>query len=268
MLENSKYHHSNSLTEPYIAAHNMLLTHSSVVRLYKRKYKLTQHGFVGLHIIAYCFIPHTNMMADEAVTLRAYDFYLGWLGNERILGSSLDPLNLLKSFTGPVPALPTRMPENVNPRLRTSCFPQCKEKYDLELAKLVSEFENSSSEAKLESPRPQLPQWLQSAKLKNDSNVTSLSQIKDQGFLQQKTQELQKKWNNACLQLQPNFQNNGIADIMAVLQTEGGLLRGEHNLLGEAFLIMASAVGVQQQLEVLAWLLELLVFCFLSGSEG
>ncbi|KAM3281623.1 hypothetical protein P3S67_027269 [Capsicum chacoense] len=56
----------------------MLLTHSSVVRLYKRKYNLTQHGFVGLHIIAYCFIPHTNMMADEAVTLRAYDFYLGW----------------------------------------------------------------------------------------------------------------------------------------------------------------------------------------------
>ncbi|KAF3651221.1 Protein HASTY 1 [Capsicum annuum] len=48
----------------------------------------------------------------------------------------------------------------------------------------------------------------------------------------------------------------GIADTMAVLQKEGRLLRGEHNLLGEAFLIMASAAGVQQQLEVLAWLLE------------
>ncbi|KAM3250491.1 hypothetical protein P3S67_022905 [Capsicum chacoense] len=56
--------------------------------------------------------------------------------------------------------LPMRMPENVNPRLRTSCCPRCKKKYDLELAKLVSEFENSSSEAKLESSRPQLPQWL------------------------------------------------------------------------------------------------------------
>lgn len=48
----------------------------------------------------------------------------------------------------------------------------------------------------------------------------------------------------------------GIADTMALLQKEGRLLRGEHNLLGEAFLIMASAAGVQQQLEVLAWLLE------------
>ncbi|KMT13498.1 hypothetical protein BVRB_4g082770 [Beta vulgaris subsp. vulgaris] len=48
----------------------------------------------------------------------------------------------------------------------------------------------------------------------------------------------------------------GIADTMAQLQNEGRLLRGEHNLLGEAFLIMASAAGVQQQQEVLAWLLE------------
>ncbi|KAL3516211.1 hypothetical protein ACH5RR_023113 [Cinchona calisaya] len=48
----------------------------------------------------------------------------------------------------------------------------------------------------------------------------------------------------------------GIADTMAYLQQEGSLLRGEHNILAEAFLIMASAAGVQQQQEVLAWLLE------------
>ncbi|KAM3269836.1 protein SUPPRESSOR OF MAX2 1 [Capsicum chacoense] len=161
-----------------------------------------------------CQVYHSTMENDwdlQAVPIASRSPHPGIfprLGNERILGSSLDPLNPLKSFTGPVPALPRRMPENVNPRLRTSCCPQCKEKYDLELAKLVSEFENSSSEAKSESPRPQLPQWLQSAKLKNDSNVTSLSQVKDQGLLQQKTQELQKKWNDTCLQLHPNFQHN------------------------------------------------------------
>ncbi|XP_062084573.1 protein HASTY 1 [Humulus lupulus] len=48
----------------------------------------------------------------------------------------------------------------------------------------------------------------------------------------------------------------GIADTMAYLQRDGRLLRGEHNLLGEAFLVMASAAGIQQQQEVLAWLLE------------
>ncbi|KAJ4849692.1 histone deacetylase [Turnera subulata] len=48
----------------------------------------------------------------------------------------------------------------------------------------------------------------------------------------------------------------GIADTMAYMQREGCLLRGEHNLLGEAFLVMASSAGIQQQQEVLAWLLE------------
>ncbi|WCJ43264.1 ARM repeat superfamily protein [Euphorbia peplus] len=48
----------------------------------------------------------------------------------------------------------------------------------------------------------------------------------------------------------------GIADTMAYMQRESSLHRSEHNLLGEAFLVMASAAGIQQQQEVLAWLLE------------
>lgn len=47
-----------------------------------------------------------------------------------------------------------------------------------------------------------------------------------------------------------------IADTMAYLQGEGRLLRAEHNLLGEASLVMASSAGIQQQKDVLAWLLE------------
>lgn len=35
----------------------------------------------------------------------------------------------------------------------------------------------------------------------------------------------------------------GIADTMMYLQTEGVLLRAEQNILGEAFLIMASTAG-------------------------
>ncbi|KAL3625477.1 histone deacetylase [Castilleja foliolosa] len=48
----------------------------------------------------------------------------------------------------------------------------------------------------------------------------------------------------------------GIASTMTYLQTEGVLLRAEQNLLGEAFLVMASSAGGQQQQEVLSWLLE------------
>ncbi|CAH1436793.1 unnamed protein product [Lactuca virosa] len=48
----------------------------------------------------------------------------------------------------------------------------------------------------------------------------------------------------------------GIADMVSYLQKEGQLLRGEHNLFGESFLIIASAAGPQQQQEVMTWLLE------------
>ncbi|KAJ0237044.1 Protein HASTY 1 [Hirschfeldia incana] len=48
----------------------------------------------------------------------------------------------------------------------------------------------------------------------------------------------------------------GIADTMGYMAKEGTLLRGEHNILGEAFLVMASSAGAQQQQEVLSWLLE------------
>ncbi|KAJ0078649.1 hypothetical protein Patl1_23409 [Pistacia atlantica] len=61
----------------------------------------------------------------------------------------------------------------------------------------------------------------------------------------------QKQWN-----LLMHMLPEGIADTMAYLQREGCLHRSEHNLLGEAFLVMASAAGIQQQQEVLAWLLE------------
>ncbi|XP_062210590.1 protein HASTY 1-like [Phragmites australis] len=54
--------------------------------------------------------------------------------------------------------------------------------------------------------------------------------------------------------LLPHMKN--IADTMSYLQGEGRLLRGEHNHLCEAFLVMTSSAGIQQQQEVLAWLLE------------
>lgn len=39
------------------------------------------------------------------------------------------------------------------------------------------------------------------------------------------------------------FYQQEIAETMTNMQREGRLLRGEHNLLGEAFLVMASAAG-------------------------
>ncbi|KAJ4969280.1 hypothetical protein NE237_015981 [Protea cynaroides] len=68
----------NSTVEPYIAAHNILLAHASVARLYKKKYLGKQKGFIGINIFAYFFVPFTNATEDMKATQRANDFYIGW----------------------------------------------------------------------------------------------------------------------------------------------------------------------------------------------
>ncbi|PHT52694.1 E3 ubiquitin-protein ligase UPL3 [Capsicum baccatum] len=86
--------------------------------------------FARVHRVALATAAHICMKLPSDASNYVLPMYFFRLGNERILGSSLNPLNSLKIFTSPVPALPRRMLEN----------------------------------------------------------------IKDQGLLQQKTQELQKKW--------------------------------------------------------------------------
>ncbi|XP_060178697.1 beta-glucosidase 11-like [Lycium barbarum] len=80
----------NSSTEPYIVAHNLLLAHSAVVRLYRRRYKSTQHGFVGLNLFAFWSLPSTNKTADIIAAQRANDFYIGWFANPLIFGDYPD----------------------------------------------------------------------------------------------------------------------------------------------------------------------------------
>ncbi|MCE2055124.1 Beta-glucosidase 11 [Datura stramonium] len=80
----------NSSTEPYIVAHNILLAHSSAVRLYRRKYKSTQHGFLGLDLFAYRPLPYTNETADILAVGRFYDFLIGWFANPLTFGDYPD----------------------------------------------------------------------------------------------------------------------------------------------------------------------------------
>ncbi|XP_056689295.1 beta-glucosidase 11-like [Spinacia oleracea] len=68
----------NSTTEPYIAAHLLLLAHGSAVRLYKDKYQAKQLGFVGINLLCYHFSPITNTREHIIATRRTYDFLIGW----------------------------------------------------------------------------------------------------------------------------------------------------------------------------------------------
>ncbi|PWA74625.1 Double Clp-N motif-containing protein [Artemisia annua] len=103
------------------------------------------------------------------------------MGTNGILGSSIESLNPLKNFANPV-------------TLKAPCCPSCASECEKEVAKL-KELEKPPDEVK-----SSLPQWLQNAKPKDQA------QVKDQEMdIKQKIQDLQKKWNDNCLRLHPNY---------------------------------------------------------------
>ncbi|GMI87428.1 beta glucosidase 40 [Hibiscus trionum] len=73
----------DSSTEPYIVAHNVLLSHATAADIYRKKYKAKQQGQVGVSFNVIWFEPETNSTEDIEAAQRAQDFQLGWF---------LDPL--------------------------------------------------------------------------------------------------------------------------------------------------------------------------------
>ncbi|TQE13311.1 hypothetical protein C1H46_001118 [Malus baccata] len=92
----------NSSTEPYMAAHYTLLAHASAVRLYKKMYQDKQHGYIGINVFAYWFVPLTKTIEDELATQRAMDFYFGWVLNPLVFGDYPDVMKKIVGSRIPV----------------------------------------------------------------------------------------------------------------------------------------------------------------------
>ncbi|XP_061366410.1 beta-glucosidase 11-like isoform X2 [Gastrolobium bilobum] len=94
----------NSSTEPYMAAHHMLLAHASAARLYRKKYQGMQHGFIGFNLLTFGLVPLTNTSEDISATQRVQDFSNGWFLNPFTFGDYPDIMkknvgSRLPSFT-------------------------------------------------------------------------------------------------------------------------------------------------------------------------
>jgi len=68
----------DSGTEPYIVAHNQLLSHAAVVKLYRQRYQVTQKGNIGIVLVSHWYEPMTNSVADREAAQRQIDFNFGW----------------------------------------------------------------------------------------------------------------------------------------------------------------------------------------------
>ncbi|MCO5595517.1 hypothetical protein L7F22_049562 [Adiantum nelumboides] len=85
----------NSGTEPYIAAHHLLLAHAEAVDVYRTKYQPTQNGSIGFAVWFRWSEPLTNSTEDVIAAQRATDFLVGWVMDPIFFGDYPDSMREL-----------------------------------------------------------------------------------------------------------------------------------------------------------------------------
>ncbi|KAF7819953.1 beta-glucosidase 44-like [Senna tora] len=76
----------DSATEPYIVAHNLILSHAAAVQRYREKYQEKQKGRIGILLDFVWYEPLTRSKADNYAAQRARDFHVGWFIHPIVYG--------------------------------------------------------------------------------------------------------------------------------------------------------------------------------------
>ena len=75
-----------SNSEPYLAAHHLILAHAKAVDLYRKKYQSDQQGRIGITNNCDWREPLSNAEADRRAAERALEFFLGWFADPIYFG--------------------------------------------------------------------------------------------------------------------------------------------------------------------------------------
>ncbi|CAN1826290.1 Beta-glucosidase 47 [Linum perenne] len=70
----------------FIAAHNVILSHAAAVHVYRTKYQVEQKGMIGIVLHCAWFEPHSDSEADRLATLRANAFFMNWFFDPILFG--------------------------------------------------------------------------------------------------------------------------------------------------------------------------------------
>ncbi|KAK9268291.1 hypothetical protein L1049_010734 [Liquidambar formosana] len=76
----------DSEKEPFVAAHNIILSHAAAVDIYRTKYQKEQGGSIGIVVQAVWFEPTSNSTADFLAAERAQSFFMNWFLDPIIFG--------------------------------------------------------------------------------------------------------------------------------------------------------------------------------------
>ncbi|XP_054777314.1 beta-glucosidase 46-like isoform X2 [Prosopis cineraria] len=76
----------DSESEPFVAAHNIILSHAAAVDIYRTKYQRGQKGRIGIVLQAAGYEPISNSTADKMASERAQSFTFNWFLDPIIFG--------------------------------------------------------------------------------------------------------------------------------------------------------------------------------------
>ncbi|KAL6652391.1 hypothetical protein ACP70R_011316 [Stipagrostis hirtigluma subsp. patula] len=76
----------DSGADPYVATHNVVLSHATAVEIYKRKYQSSQKGVIGIVMSTTWYEPLTDAPEDRLATERALSFDVPWFLDPLVYG--------------------------------------------------------------------------------------------------------------------------------------------------------------------------------------